>query len=101
MNGAAFGTGLSNTIGNGRPKMSNSDFSLKHRYSHRMISHSLILLVKLQDLFILFKNQKTCVLINLVDREDDVQLDDDGEEATDEREFLEQHNAELLDESKQ
>ena len=66
-----------------------------------MISHSLILLVKLQDLFILFKNQETFVLINLVDREDDVQLDDDGEEATDEREFLEQHNAELLDESKQ
>ena len=66
-----------------------------------MISHSLILLVKLQDLFILFKNQETFVLINLVDREDDVRVDDDGEEAIDEKEFLGQHIAELLDESKQ
>lgn len=35
-----------------------SDFSLKHKYSQRMISHSLILLLKLQDLFILFLKKK-------------------------------------------
>ena len=69
-----------------------------------MISHSLVLLLKLQDLFILFflkKKQETFVCIDVVDRQDDVQLDEDGEEAFDVKDVLEQHNAEALNESKQ
>lgn len=70
-----------------------------------MISHSLILLLKLQDLFTLFfffkKKQETFVCINVVDREDDVQLEEDGEEAFDVKDVLEQYNTEVLNESKQ